>query len=88
MSIMPDELENPERSLDLENRDERRPRRPRLGPVPVLAQAAEPSAEEQLAALRTRIASARRLKVDRGALHCRDCWERGRDAALDLIEGK
>lgn len=84
MSIQPAELQTPEDGLMLENRETKpRPRRvvPRAAPPPS-------SVEQELAGLRERIAKARKLQPDRDGLHCADCHARGRDAALDFIEGK
>jgi hypothetical protein len=36
--------------------------------------------------LAERIAAARLLEPDAKDLHCRDCWTRGRDAAIRLFE--
>jgi hypothetical protein len=83
VSIEPSELENPERSLMLENREIKPPRPRRVAPA--LAQPS--SAEQELAGLRERIAKTRKLQPERDGLHCRDCFERGRDATLRAIEG-
>ncbi|HME97115.1 MAG TPA: hypothetical protein VKN16_23175 [Methylomirabilota bacterium] len=37
--------------------------------------------------LAARLAAARHLEPEAKDLHCRDCWTRGRDAALRAIEG-
>ncbi len=80
----PDEVDNPERSLSLENREVKAARPRRLAPISTPA--GQPSAQEMLAALRQRIAKAH--KVEPEVLHCRDCFGRGRDAALRVIEGE
>jgi hypothetical protein len=36
--------------------------------------------------LADRIAAARLLEPDAKDLHCRDCWTRGRDAAIRIFE--
>lgn len=84
MAVRPQSLNTPERGLELENR----------GPEAVQAPAdptpeAEPvdGAAEELRELRERIAQARKVVPGRDGLHCRDCFERGRDAALRMIEG-
>lgn len=46
--------------------------------------AEEPS---ELEALRARIAAAKTLTAAPHEVHCRDCFEKGRDAALLAIEG-
>lgn len=42
---------------------------------------------EQFAELGRRIEAARRVAPTGRDLHCRDCFERGRDAALRVIDG-
>jgi hypothetical protein len=44
---------------------------------------AEPAALD----IAARIAAARLLEPDAKDLHCRDCWTRGRDAAIRVIQG-
>lgn len=48
---------------------------------------AKPATTDELAALRARIAGARTLRPAVHEVHCRDCFEKGRDAALRAIEG-
>jgi hypothetical protein len=73
MSVRPETLENPERDLNLVNRqeDERSAKRKR----------------DEAAGFRERIETARQLKPEGSDLHCVDCFQRGRDAAIRLIEG-
>jgi len=42
---------------------------------------------DELALLKQRIRAARALMPDAHAVHCRDCFQKGRDAALRAIEG-
>jgi hypothetical protein len=44
-------------------------------------------AEARLAALEARIAQARAIEPTAEERHCRDCFERGRNAALRVIDG-
>lgn len=83
MAVRPESLETPERGMDLEDR----------GPAAAAAgEPAEPevddSPEAELEVLRGRIAEARRVLPGPNGLHCRDCFARGRDAALKVIEGR
>jgi hypothetical protein len=83
MAVRPESLETPERGLVLEDR----------GPavVPARVQAGPEDLEDtglsELEELRDRIEKARRIEPGPQALHCRDCFTRGRDAALKVIEG-
>ena len=47
----------------------------------------EPLTDDRLAALERRIANARLIKPSGHDLHCEDCFNRGRDAALRVIDG-
>jgi hypothetical protein len=91
VSVNPDALDNPERSLALENRETRTTRR-RLAPIPSAVAAviasAPTAAEAELAEIKGRLAAARKLRPAPEVLHCRDCFGRGRDAVLDFIEGR
>lgn len=44
------------------------------------------SAADELRALRAKIEAARKVVPKGSDLHCRDCFQRGRDAALRAIE--
>lgn len=59
----------------LEQRDEQQRRQPR-------------GADAELAALKARIAVARTIKPEPHAVHCRDCFQTGRDAVLRLLDGE
>ncbi len=64
---------------DLENRVEGRRARD---------QALAPGASERLALLEERIRQARSLKPSGSDLHCADCFQKGRNAVLRLLEGE
>jgi len=76
MSVKASELETPERGLNLVTREGQEERKGKK----------DESANE-LAAVRERIAEAKRLQPAGAQLHCRDCFQRGRDAAIRAIEG-
>lgn len=44
-------------------------------------------AADELEVLRQRIATAKMLVAQPHEVHCRDCFEKGRDAALRIVEG-
>jgi hypothetical protein len=48
---------------------------------------ADGDAAVELAAFRARVVAAKRLVMPVPGGHCRDCWQRGRDAAVAAIEG-
>jgi hypothetical protein len=76
MSVKSRELENPERGLELQNRDagdERGRRR-------------EDSAGAELRALRERVAAVKSTKPLDPVPHCGDCYRRGWAAAVRAIE--
>ena len=79
MAVRPASLETPERDLRLATREpaaeEERAEQRRAGPA------------EELRTMRDRIEAARKLKPEGHDLHCLDCFNRGRDAALRTIEG-
>lgn len=61
-----------------------------------LGQAADPAngrpakpteSKEAQQALTARIAKAKTLEPKGAEAHCRDCWQRGRNAAIRVIEG-
>ena len=79
MAVRPSTLENPERDLRLATR----------GPIAPIAEE-EPrhaAPAEELRTIRERIEAARKLRPQAKDLHCADCFGRGRDAAIRLIEG-
>jgi len=80
MSVRPETLENPERALDLSTR--------RPAPDAKQGSQREGSSAAELRAVRERIEAAHAIKPQGAELHCADCWRRGRDAALRLIEGE
>jgi hypothetical protein len=45
-------------------------------------------AAAELEALLARISAARTLMPEAHAVHCRDCFQKGRDAVLRVIEGE
>jgi len=83
MAVRPQDLETPERGMDLTNRGPALAvvsRRPDKEPL-------EPEEADELQALRARLEAARRVEPEGRDLHCRDCFHRGRDAAVRKIEG-
>lgn len=79
MSIKPETLDHPERDLEVITRG---------GPGPkLLRKPAKDSIPDELRIPRDRMEAARQLKPQGRDLHCYDCWNRGRDAALRIIEG-
>ena len=81
----PESLDNQERDLNLTNRDPKGSDKVR----DVIGQMknAKPSAEEELQALRHRIATARATDPTKDApQHCTDCYTRGWAAALQSLE--
>lgn len=46
-----------------------------------------PALADELARVKARIAAAKKLMPAPHEVHCRDCFEKGRDAALRAIEG-
>jgi hypothetical protein len=44
-------------------------------------------AAAELQSVRARLEEARKIRPQGKELHCGDCWRRGRDAAIRLIEG-
>jgi hypothetical protein len=79
MAVRPSALENRERDLDLADRESKDARR---------VSDRAPAPEAELLSLRARIAAARDIKPESKDLHCYDCFRRGRDAALRVIEGE
>lgn len=55
---------------------------------PANAPADVATVQAELAALRGRIAAAAVVQPQPHELHCRDCFNRGRDAAIRAIAGK
>jgi hypothetical protein len=49
---------------------------------------AAPDAATELAALKKRIEAARAVEPDRAEAHCLDCYIKGRDLALRVIDGE
>ena len=79
MAVRPESLDTPERGMILEDR----------GPAAAGGPAeSEDPVEAELRTLRERIDQARNVEPGTKILHCRDCFHRGRDAALRLIEGR
>jgi hypothetical protein len=76
MTIHPTDLETPERGL---TRSIRR-RTPEVEPP------AHEDAVAELAALRARIEAARTVEPTPRERHCRDCFNKGRNAAIRAIE--
>jgi hypothetical protein len=79
MAVKPAELENRERDLDLANREP--------APIRPIQAPRVSGAAEELREIKERVAAARRRKPPASG-HCRDCYMRGGDAVLDLIEDK
>lgn len=78
---------------DLENRAEGdakfRPRKiENAAEVDAAITEARADAARVIEALQQRIAAARRVLPSGRDLHCRDCFMRGRDAALRVIDGE
>jgi hypothetical protein len=81
MAVLPEALETPERDMALLTR----------GPGDNDEEATPDDfdargAADELQALRARIEAARSIQPAPKDLHCRDCFQRGRDAALRVIE--
>lgn len=79
MAVLPEALETPERDMALLNRadaDEEAP----------ADDFDARGASDELQAIRARIEAARSIQPAPKDLHCRDCFQRGRDAALRIIE--
>lgn len=84
MSVKPGDLENAERDLELTNRDPK-------GMKKVLAdlqrvKTAAPTSDEELKALRDRIAAGLVTVGKDPQPHCGDCWKRGWIAALQSLK--
>ncbi len=77
MSVTPDHLENPERDLDLANRDLKGKPRAKGGAPPA----------DELQALRQRLDTAKVAGADTNP-HCADCFRRGWAAAVRAIAGE
>jgi hypothetical protein len=75
MAVRPDSLETPERGMELMNR----------GSVAAVV-AGPPEEGDELRIPMARLELARRVEPSDKDLHCRDCFRRGRDAALRAIE--
>lgn len=79
MAVRPETLQNPERGLDLLDREAAEGARPRK----------RDDAAAELAAVRERIEAAKKIRPLRPSPHCcGTCWGDGRDAAIRVIEGK
>lgn len=76
------------KSSDLENREELKPANGRPASRPARGTADEGNETEARQALMERIAKAKVVEPQGTDLHCRDCWNRGRNAAIRVIEGK
>lgn len=87
MAIRPIDLDNREKDTEppATRTDEPAPPPPGWQPAPPVGR----GAAAELRAIRERIAAAKKIKpsADRGELHCSDCFRKGRDAALRVIEG-
>lgn len=83
------ELENPERDIALETREGVvSPIRRRSEPPEVRALREEAAGlRRELEGIRERLAAARKVKPQGPELHCRRCFDSGRNAALDVLEG-
>lgn len=79
MAVKAETLETPERGLNLVARDGPEEER--------AAKAKKAEASAELAAMRERIHGAKRLEPAGAQQHCRDCFQKGRDAAIKAIEG-
>lgn len=82
MAVLPESLETPERDMALLNRT---PDDSDEGTACADDFDARGAADE-LQALLARIELARTIQPAPKDLHCRDCFQRGRDAALRVIE--
>ena len=84
------DLQNPERDLALLNREgpEEKPARKRGDPPEIqsLRQEAE-GLRKELQGFRARVEAARKTKPQGSELHCKRCFDAGRDAALAVMEG-
>lgn len=81
--IKPGELENREGTEPANGRPAAPSTRPRGGrPGP------ESHETEAQQALLERIEKAKSLEPQGAELHCRDCWNKGRNAAIRVIEGE
>jgi hypothetical protein len=69
------QLQNPERDLQPVTRDVVEEARPRE------------DLEQTLASMRERIIAAKTIKPEAKDLHCLDCFQKGRDAAIRTITG-
>jgi hypothetical protein len=76
MAIRPETLQTPERGMALTDR----------GPAAPLPPEDEPGGDEREMFM-ARLEVARRVEPLDRDLHCRDCFRRGRDAAVRAIEG-
>lgn len=75
MAILPETLETPERDLELLTR------------APGTAEDGPDFDEaDELRVLRAKIEAARSLQASPRDMHCRDCFQRGRDATLRALE--
>jgi len=75
MAVKPAELENPERDLSLETREQGKG-------------ADSGRARAELQALQERLAAAKSMKPKDTQPHCGDCFRRGWAAALRMVEGR
>jgi hypothetical protein len=95
--IEPQQLQNPEQDLALQKRPEEAPKRTAVRPIegrpaPSAARVAElerelADAQKRLEVVNERIGRAREMKPPRDGFHCRDCFLRGRDAAMVVVLG-
>ncbi len=83
--LRPQSLQTPEDGLTL---DDRGPAAVSTPDPDAETPAEETGAEEELRKLKQRIETARKILPGPDGLHCRDCFARGRDAALRAIEGR
>lgn len=88
MTVTNGDIDNRERGMDVQTRDPKGADKVRADIARVKGKGGQ-SPETELEALRDRIVAAKRVSVDaRGDMpHCRDCFDRGRDAAIEAIEG-
>lgn len=78
MNVTPETLDNPERELDIANRDMKGKSRAKTGTP----------ADDELQALRQRIGAAKSTVGQDPKSHCRDCFQRGWKAAVKEIAGE
>ena len=86
MSVKGAELSTPEDGMDLTTREPKGAQR--VADDINRTKTGKATTEAELQGLRSRIEAARGIAPQGADLHCRDCWERGRNAAIRTIEGE